>query len=61
MGAQGYADDTQATAPGMPRLQLTTPASERWLQLTGLIVNVDKSTSFLEGSADPTPLVLLSH
>ena len=59
VGAQGYADNTEAVAPGMGPLQRMVLATERWLRLTGQTVNVDKSTSFLEGSDDPTPLLLL--
>ena len=61
LGAQGYADDTEAVAPGMGALRQTTPATERWLRLTGQSVNVDKSTSFLEGEDDPAPLLLLGE
>ena len=61
VGAQGYADDTEAVAPGMGALRRTTPATERWLRLTGQSVNVDKSTSFLEGEDDPAPLLLLGE
>ena len=61
VGDQGYADDTEAVAPGMGALRRTTPATERWLRLTGQSVNVDKSTSFLEGEDDPAPLLLLGE
>ena len=33
--AQGYADDTEAVAPGMGALRQTTPATERWLTNPG--------------------------
>ena len=61
VGAQRYADDTEAVAPGMVAVRQTTPATERWLRLTGQSVNVDKSTSFLEGEDDPAPLLLLGE
>ena len=59
VGAQGYADDTKVIAPGLGPLQQTNPATEHWLRFTGHNVNVGKSTSFLEGSNDPAPLLLL--
>ena len=53
LGAQGWANNTEAVAPGMGPLQRTIPATERWLRLSGQCVNVAKSTSFLEGSTTP--------
>ena len=61
VGPKGYADDTEAVAPGTGALRQTTPATERWLRLTGQSVNVDKSTSVLEGEDDPAPLLLLGE
>ena len=59
VGAKGYADDTEAVAPGMGALRQTTPATEHSLRLTGQSVNLDMSTSFLEGEDDLAPLLLL--
>ena len=49
LGASGYADDTQAVAPGTAALQRTTPTTEAWLTLTGQDVRVDKSCSWSQG------------
>ena len=49
LGASGYADDTQAVAPGTAALQRTAPTTEAWLTLTGQDVRVDKSCSSSQG------------
>ena len=35
LGSSGYADDTQAVAPGAAALLDTVPATEEWLRITG--------------------------
>ena len=51
----------QRVTPGMDHLQHTIPTTEWWLHLTGQVVDVAKYTSFLGGSDNPTPLVLLGE
>ena len=45
LGASGYANDTQAPAPGAAALQRAAPTTEAWLTFTGQDVRADKSCS----------------
>ena len=55
LGSSGYADDTQAVALGAASLQGTVPMTA---EVTGQVVRVDKSCSWVEGEEGP-PAVLL--
>ena len=58
LGASGYADDTQAVAPGTAALQRTAPTTEAWLTLTGQDVRVDKSCSWSQGEGGAQAVLL---
>ena len=58
LGASGYADDTQAVAPGTAALQRTAPTTEAWLTLTEQDVRVDKSCSWSQGEGGAQAVLL---
>ena len=58
LGASGYADDTQAVAPGTATLQRTAPTTEAWLTLTGQDVRADKSCSWSQGEGGAQAVLL---